>query len=139
MHPQIRFVEVGILVEPEPIERPNVRLTNHARDAEKQHELDADIKNRVRQLVEATRPSISGYTGGGVSFPTALPEYIRKLGLRRTKEFMRELWEWANQNILRPVTKCELAVYRMIFLALGVQLKTLRKRGFVKHYVGTLI
>ena len=135
----IRFIEVGVLVEPEPIERPNVRLTNHARCLPKRHELDDEVKARVSTLIEQARSSISGFEGGILSIPIELPEYVRKLGLRRTKNFMRELWAWAKQNCIRPTTKKELAVYQMIFEDLGVQLRTLRKRGFKKQYHGTFI
>ena len=138
--PEIRFVEVGVLVEPEPrvIHRPNVRLTNYARESTVYDPVPESEKTIARVLVDVAMPGIKDYRGGPLSLPSGLPEYVRKLGLRRTKGFMQELWDYVNQYILYNVPKPVEAVFRMIYLDLGRDLKTLRRLDFEQHWVGNL-
>ncbi len=51
---------------------------------------------------------------------------------------MQELWDYVNQYILYNVSKPVEAVFRMIYLDLGRDLKTLRRLDFEQHYVGNL-
>lgn len=140
MRPEIRFIEVGILTEPEPIERPNVRLRNSARMLPKRHEIDEDTIDTLRILINQVHSHLVDFKGGrNYSMPVELPEYVRKLGLRRTKQFMRELWKRVQAECLPSGdNKAEFQVYRMIFEELGTNLDTLRQKGYKKHYVGRL-
>ena len=140
MTTEIRFIEVGVLVEPEPqiIHRPNVRLTNYARESTVYDPLPYSERVDHRVLISILLPLIKDYKGGPLSLPSGLPEYVRKLGLRRTRGFMQELWDYVNQYILYNVSKPVEAVFRMIYLDLGRDLKTLRRLDFEQHYVGNL-
>ena len=139
----IRFVPFTILVEPDSPEQKKRRrnkniLTKDERLYCKNYDHPSNAEyDRNRALVLEAIEEIRFMPDGRLSFPSKLPDYVRKLGRGKTTGYMQMVWDWVNQYVLFRASDEVEAIFRMIYIDIGRDLKTPAKLGFATRYEGT--